>query len=78
MKISLIEWALIIICIGLVFSAEAFNSAVERLVDLISPEQNHLAGVIKDLAAGAVLITAVAAFAVGIIIFIPKLLAFIL
>lgn len=78
LNINKTEWILIVITIGLVFSAEVFNSAVERLVDMISPEQNPQAGVIKDLSAGAVLITAIAAFVVGLIVFIPKLLAFIL
>ncbi len=65
------EWIMIILCIGLVFAAEAFNSAIERLVNLVSPEQNKLAGEVKDIAAGAVLICAIAAATVGLIIFIP-------
>ena len=68
------EWAVIALCIGLVFTAEAVNSAIERMVDKVSPEQNDLAGVIKDLAAGAVLLAAIAAAAAGLIIFIPKLI----
>jgi len=59
--------------IGGVFVAELFNSAIESLVDLISPDFNKKAGMIKDMAAGAVLISAVTALVAGLIIFIPKL-----
>jgi len=74
--ISSIEWIAVIICISLVLSAEAFNTAIERLVDFISPEHNKAAGEIKDIAAGAVLICAIATAIVGLIIFIPKLIEF--
>lgn len=67
------EWCIVCICFGLVLSAEAFNSAIERLVDLVSPEYHPLAGKVKDIAAGAVLINAIASAIIGIIIFIPYL-----
>lgn len=67
------EWVLIILTTALVISAEAFNSAIEMLVDEWSPDYKQSAGKIKDLAAGAVLITAIAAVLIGLIIFIPKL-----
>ena len=67
------EWLWIIAMIGLVLAAEMFNSAVENIVNFISPEFNPLAGKIKDLAAGAVLVIAFASFVVGLIIFIPYL-----
>ena len=70
-EIHLIEWIAIIICIGVVIAAEAFNTAIERLVNLTSPEWNPIAGEVKDIAAGAVLICAVAAAIVGLVIFIP-------
>lgn len=69
-KLNLIEWVLIVLTIGLVLSAEAFNTAVEKLTDLVSPEHHPLAGIVKDVAAGAVLITAIAATVIGILIFI--------
>jgi diacylglycerol kinase len=72
-KISMNEWLLVILCIGLVLTAEAMNSAVEKLVDKISPVQDTQAGIIKDLAAAGVLLAAIAAAAIGFIIFIPKL-----
>lgn len=73
LHISIIEWAILIICIGMVFAAEAFNTAIERLVNLVSPERNKTAGDVKDIAAGAVLICAIAAAMAGLLIFIPKL-----
>ena len=71
-SISVTEWVAVIIAIGIVFAAEAFNTAIEQLVDMTSPGFDKSAGRIKDLAAGAVLITAIAAVSVGIIIFGPK------
>lgn len=73
--ISPAEWCLVLLCFGLVMSAEAMNSAVERLVDFISPGHNEKAGEIKDIAAGAVLLSAVTAAAVGLIIFLPRVAA---
>lgn len=71
--ISRMEWIIIILCIGLVIAAELVNSAIERLVDLISPEQHPIAGRVKDIAAGAVLVCAIVAATVGILIFFPYL-----
>jgi diacylglycerol kinase (ATP) len=71
-SISTTEWMAVIFSIGIVFAAEAFNTAIEQLVDLVSPEVNKSAGRIKDLAAGAVLFAAIAAAIAGIIIFGPK------
>ncbi len=68
------EWMLVALCIGVVIAAELFNSAIEKLVDLVSPQRNPLAGQIKDIAAGAVLVCAIAAAVVGLIIFVPYLL----
>jgi diacylglycerol kinase (ATP) len=73
-KISLSEWALMVVVSGVVFAAEAFNTALETLVDHLSPERNEKAGFAKDMAAGAVLISAIAAVVTGILIFLPKIL----
>jgi diacylglycerol kinase (ATP) len=54
-----------------------FNTAIEFLIDLVSPEYNKKAGLVKDMSAGAVLITAVTALIIGLLIFMPKLLALI-
>lgn len=67
---------MVIICIGVVIAAEAMNTSIEKLCDHISPEKNENIGRVKDLASGAVLIVSVAAAVVGIIIFLPKLIAY--
>ncbi len=65
------EWISICVAIGLVWSAEAFNTAVEKLTDLESPEQRPQAGFIKDVAAAGVLISACVAVAIALFVFIP-------
>lgn len=67
--ISVQEWCWIILCFGMVLCAELFNSAIEDLVNFISPGHHHLAGKIKDMAAGAVLVTAIAAALIAFLIF---------
>jgi diacylglycerol kinase (ATP) len=74
--ITSLEWVCITICAGIVLAAELFNTALEKLVDLVSPDFNPLAGKIKDIAAGAVLICSVCALIVGLVIFIPRILAY--
>ena len=73
LKITRTEWIAVVLCIGMVIAAELFNTAIEKLVDLVSPEQHPIAGQVKDIAAGAVLVCAVAAAIIGLIIFIPYL-----
>ena len=70
-----IEWCLIILCIVLVFSAETFNTSIEHLTNLVSPEYHPLAKKTKDAAAGAVLWVAMGACIVGLLIFLPKVVA---
>jgi len=77
LHISTNEWLWIALCITMVLVAELFNTAIEFLVDLVSPEYNKKAGQIKDMCAGAVLITAIGALIIGLVIFLPKLLALI-
>ena len=67
------EWAMLVLAIGMVLAAEAFNTAIEIDIDLTSPEYHPYARDTKDVAAGAVLITVIVAIVVGCIIFIPKL-----
>lgn len=74
LSVSLMEWVILVICFGMVLSAELVNSAIEKLVDIVSPEHNSKAGLIKDMAAGAVLVLAVASAIIGCIIFVPKLM----
>ncbi|RZK72243.1 MAG: diacylglycerol kinase family protein [Pedobacter sp.] len=66
------EWMWVILAAGMVISAELFNTAIEVLVDLVSPNIHPKAKIIKDVASAAVLVTAIAALIIGLIIFIPK------
>lgn len=72
-RISSTEWLVIVLCISVVIGMEAMNTAVEWLTDLVSPEYHPLAGKVKDMAAGAVLISVIGAVAAGLVIFIPRL-----
>jgi len=74
LHISVNDWRWIILCIALVLIAELFNTAIEFLTDLVSPEYNELAGHVKDVSAGAVTVAAAFALVMGLIIFLPKLL----
>jgi diacylglycerol kinase len=67
------DWAVIILAIAMVWAAEFFNTALEAIVDLTSPEQNHLAKVGKDVGATAVLIAAGASVIIGLLIMGPPL-----
>jgi diacylglycerol kinase len=77
MKIDLTEWSLLIIVIGMVFITELLNSSLESFADSLKPEWNEMIGKAKDYSAAAVLIAAIISLVVGIIIFVPKLLALI-
>ncbi len=70
--ISRMEWIACVICFGMVISAELINTAIETIVNMVSPEWQPLAGKAKDIAAGAVLAAAIFAAITGIIIFLPK------
>lgn len=72
--ISTTEWIAVTFAIGTVLAAEAVNSSIEAIADLVSPEYNEAIKRTKDLAAGAVLILAISAAIVGLIIFIPKIM----
>lgn len=73
-SISTTEWCFVIFAIAFVFSAEALNTAVEHLTNLVSPDYNKLAEKTKDAAAAAVLFAAIGAAIVGLIIFLPKIM----
>ncbi len=73
LRITTIEWCIVILCIGMVMAVELLNAAVERLADRITKEEDPLIGQAKDLGAGAVLITAYCAFVIGLLIFLPHL-----
>ncbi|MDN4495340.1 diacylglycerol kinase family protein [Ureibacillus aquaedulcis] len=66
------EWVMIILVITLVIGAEMINTAIESVVNLASPEIHPLAKQAKDIAAGAVLVFALASVIIGLLIFLPK------
>ena len=67
------EWCLLTFAIALVIVAEMLNTAIEFLTDLVSPNHNQQAKKVKDVAAGAVLISSIAAVVIGLIVFLPKI-----
>ena len=78
LDITRTDWMIVILCIGVVIAAELFNTAIEKLVDLVSPERHPIAGQVKDIAAGAVLVCAATAAIIGLVVFIPDLTRFFL
>jgi len=73
--LSLSEWLAVIIVTGGVFTAEAINTSIEALSDTIAPEYNQNIKQVKDFAAGAVLVASITAVILGMIVFIPKIIA---
>ncbi len=73
-QVSTMEWLFLILTIALVLMSEMVNTTIEEIVNFISPTYNTKAGIIKDLAAAFVLLSAIFAIVVGVIIFIPKIL----
>lgn len=73
LHISAGEWAVVLLSVTSVLAAEAFNTAMEIDIDLTSPTYHPYARDTKDVAAGAVLLTALRACIVGIVVFVPKL-----
>ena len=67
------EWCLLALAMAVVWTAEALNTAIETVVDLVSPEHHVLAGQAKDVAAGGVLLGSVGAAVVGLVVFVPYL-----
>lgn len=70
-RITVSEWLIILVCIGMVLSAEGINSSIEKLADKLHPDFAPEIGKVKDLAAGSVLILSFVAAIVGFIIFAP-------
>ncbi len=75
-KLNTTEWCLIALTSAAVLAAEAMNTAVEFIVNLVSPQYHDLAGKAKDVAAATVLLTAFGAIIVGFLIFLPKIVGF--
>lgn len=78
LRLSALEWTVVITAIGMVLAAESFNTAVEILSDRVCAHRDTSIGLVKDVAAGAVLIASCAAAIVGCIIIIPKIFLWVL
>lgn len=74
LSISGTEAIILLIVTGSVWICELFNTAIERLADIVSPQQNVQIKIVKDVAAAAVFLTALIALIAGLIIFIPKII----
>ena len=74
-NISINEWIIQLLAIGLVMSIEGINTAIEEIANFIHPEYHEKIGHIKDIAAGAVFIAAICAAIMGCIIYLPKFIA---
>lgn len=71
--LNAVEWTVLLLTMGLVWATELVNTAIEAVVDLVSPDEHELARIAKDTASGAVLVAAVIAALVGLVLFGPKL-----
>lgn len=71
LRLNAMEWAVLLLVIGFVIGLELVNTAIEALVDHVSPEYSEWARIAKDTAAGAVLVAAMTAMAVGVCLFLP-------
>ena len=74
LRISPVEWAIIVLCISLVIGMEMINSAIEKACDRITREKDDYVRYVKDMAAGAVLWTAIGSAVTGAIILLPKVI----
>ena len=74
LSLSMVEWLFIVLAIGGMLSLEMLNSAIERVVDLVTADYHPLAKDAKDIAAGAVLLYAIMSVIIGLIIFLPKII----
>ncbi len=69
--VTSMEWCILLLCTGVVLTAELVNTAIEKLVDMVSPEFNPKAGEIKDISAAAVLVFSIVSAIIALIIFVP-------
>ncbi len=73
LKLSSVEWAILVVTIGLVLISEFINTSLEQIVDIVSPEKQEKARIAKDVAAAGVLVAAIVAILVGAFLFLPKI-----
>lgn len=74
LRVSRAEWCILVLCIAVVWMAEALNTALEELADAVHPDRNPGVGRAKDVAAAGVLLAAIAAAVVGVLVLGPRLL----
>jgi undecaprenol kinase len=74
LKLNMVEWIVVLISVGMVLTAEIFNTTIEHLCNLISTEIRPDIKIIKDIGASGVLVSAVISAITGVIIFLPKLI----
>ena len=74
LKVSLIEWSILMLVISLVLALEMINTSIERCVDLVTQDYKELAKIAKDVSAGAVLVVSIFSIIIGIVIFLPKII----
>lgn len=74
LELDIVSWAIVLVCCGSILAAELMNTAVETIVDLVSPEYHHMAGRAKDIAAAAVWTLSVFVAIVGIVVFVRALI----
>jgi diacylglycerol kinase len=72
-NLSRFEWIALVLTVGLVWTAELFNTALEVMVDIVSPEQHPAAKICKDISAGGVLMSVIVSVLVGLLLFGPPL-----
>lgn len=75
LHLAAMEWAVILVCIAWVMALEMLNHALEKLCDAVHPETHPFIKAAKDVAAGAVLVSAIISMIIGLIIFLPKIVA---
>jgi diacylglycerol kinase len=73
LKISTTEWLLVVVCIGFVIGLEMINTAIENLCNVVQEEYHPIIKIVKDVAAAAVMWTAIVSVIIGLIIFLPKI-----
>lgn len=77
LKISIIEWVIVILLINFVLVCELINTALEKTVDLYTKEYNETAKIVKDVAGASVFVMSIFSAVIGIVIFLPKVIDFI-
>lgn len=75
LKISNIEWCILVLVISLVIALEIINTSIEYAIDMAMPNIHPMAKMAKDAASGAVLVSAIGSIIIGLIIFLPKILS---